>query len=154
MHHGTRVVFVCGSLRAPIGRVLDSRYGQFRRDGTGRSRQLHPPTDMPSCCLPDRCSLTLTAALAVPAAGVVARPLSLAEMARMAAQPGCDDRRYQRMHFRAQSAPVAGGVNGLTSKPPEEVCHCSPKACRHMRWRLPWLNLRTSWKPCRISAKA
>ena len=61
-------------------------------------------------------AVTLVAGISGPAAevaGLVARPLPLGEMARVAAQLGCDCGLHQHVPLRVQSVPVVGGVNVL-----------------------------------------
>ena len=61
-------------------------------------------------------AVTLVAGIGGPAAevaGLVARPLPLGEMARVAAQLGWDRGLHQHVPLRVQSVPVVGGVNFL-----------------------------------------
>ena len=61
-------------------------------------------------------AVTLVAGIGGPAAeaaGLVARPSPLGEMARVVAQLGCDHGLHQHVPLRVQSVPVVGGVNVL-----------------------------------------
>ena len=61
-------------------------------------------------------SLGLPGLIGTPAAelaGLVARPLPLAQLARVAAQLGCGRGLHQHATLRVQSVPVVGGVNAL-----------------------------------------